>query len=52
MYLCKKCGYKSKFKGKFQIDHIKPRSNGGRTLPANLQLLCPSCNGQKGNKHE
>lgn len=52
LYYCNECGYQSNFKGKFQIDHIKPISRGGLTLPANLQLLCPICNGIKGNKYE
>ncbi|WP_436513011.1 DEAD/DEAH box helicase family protein [Clostridium thermobutyricum] len=51
-YYCNKCGYKSRFKGKFQIDHIKPRAKGGLTLPANMQLLCTPCNRQKGDYYE
>lgn len=31
--------FKSKHKGDFQIDHIKPMSKGGLTEPENLQLL-------------
>ncbi len=34
----------------FEIDHIKPRSKGGRDIDENLQLLCPTCNGRKGNR--
>lgn len=32
------------------IDHIVPQSLGGTTEPENLQLLCRSCNGAKGNR--
>ena len=44
---CPKC------KGQFQIeemegDHIKPWSEGGKTLPNNLQMLCKDCNRKKG----
>jgi 5-methylcytosine-specific restriction endonuclease McrA len=31
-----------------EIDHIFPRSRGGETTPENLQLLCNTCNSQKG----
>jgi len=46
---CPKC------KGQFQIeemegDHIKPWSEGGKTLPNNLQMLCKDCNRRKGKK--
>ena len=34
----------------FQIDHIRPRSKGGPDVDENLQLLCPTCNGRKGNR--
>ena len=33
--------------GWFHIDHIVPRSQGGRTEPGNLALACPRCNGHK-----
>ena len=32
------------------MDHIKPRSSGGNTLPDNLQLLCKICNEWKKNR--
>lgn len=51
-YYCKNCGYKSKYKGLFQIDHIKPMAKGGLTIISNLQLLCTTCNKIKGDKDE
>ena len=51
-FYCNLCGYKSKFSGKFQIDHIKPISKGGLTELDNLQLLCTTCNKIKGDKYE
>jgi ATP adenylyltransferase len=32
------------------VDHIIPRSKGGKTEYANLQALCAKCNRSKGNK--
>ena len=34
----------------FHIDHIYPRSLGGRTLLSNLALSCPACNLLKGDQ--
>lgn len=36
----------------FHGDHIKPFSNGGKTILKNAQSLCPSCNLSKGAKFE
>lgn len=36
---------------KYHVDHIVAIANGGGNGPANLQLLCPLCNRQKGAKH-
>ena len=32
-----------------EVDHIIPRSRGGRTTPENLRLLCSICNRRKSN---
>ena len=40
---CLKCGSN----GDLQFDHIIPHSLGGNSEPANLQLLCGSCNRKK-----
>lgn len=49
-YMCKNCGFTSKLRTYFQIDHIKPLSKGGLTIRENLQLLCKKCNVRKGDK--
>ena len=49
-YYSAKSGYKSKSKLKFQIDHIKPISKGGKTELDNLQLLTRQENAKKGAK--
>ena len=45
--ICPKC--KQHFEiGEMEGDHIKPWTEGGHTLPANLQMLCKDCNRKKG----
>lgn len=34
----------------FAVDHITPRSRGGKTVRDNLALVCQGCNGAKYNK--
>ena len=34
----------------FTIDHVRPRSQGGRNTWSNTACACPSCNQRKGNR--
>lgn len=44
-YCCAKCGSVKDI----TLDHIIPKCKGGRDIIENLQLLCFSCNQEKGN---
>lgn len=44
----RKCGYCGATE-KLNIDHIQPVTRGGNSTEENLQVLCSSCNGLKGN---
>ncbi len=46
-----KCAECSKKLKQTHVDHIIPLVLGGRNDPSNLQLLCPTCNMQKGKLH-
>lgn len=46
---CALCGT-TKEMSPLDIDHIVPRSQGGKTKFENLQVLCARCNRAKGNK--
>ena len=46
---CALCGT-SKNERPLHVDHIIPRSKGGKTVYENLQALCQKCNLAKGNK--
>ena len=48
---CALCGVTKKERP-LHVDHIKPRSRGGKTEYENLQALCSKCNLTKGNKDE
>lgn len=48
-YRCAQCGIENASRVYFQVDHIKPRNQGGKSVPENLQILCRSCNGKKGD---
>jgi len=47
--ICIKCSKKYPFE-EMEGDHIKPWSEGGKTLIDNLQMLCKDCNRRKGKK--
>lgn len=40
---CVRCGSEEQL----TVDHVRPFSRGGPTVPRNLQLLCKSCNSSK-----
>ena len=46
---CAKCGEEFEIKA-MEADHIKPWSEGGRTVAGNCQMLCKACNRHKGRK--
>lgn len=48
---CALCGATKKDRP-LHVDHIKPRSRGGKTVYENLQALCSKCNLSKSNKDE
>jgi len=47
--MCVYC--RENIKNDYQIDHIMPLSRNGENSKNNIQLLCPSCNARKSNKH-
>ena len=50
-YFSAKSKFKSKNPNAFEIDHINPRENGGKTILENLQLLTIKENREKGAKY-
>ena len=46
---CALCGATKKERP-LDVDHIVPRSRGGKNVYENLQILCSKCNRSKGNK--
>ena len=48
---CTLCGATKKERP-LDVDHIKPRSKGGKNVYENLQVLCSKCNRSKGNKDD
>lgn len=49
-YVCAITGKTSKSRKGFEIDHIKPLSKGGMSIPENLQLVTRKANRKKGDK--
>ena len=49
-YRCACCGVADKSRIYFQVDHIVPMNNGGKSVVENLQILCRQCNGTKGDQ--
>ena len=49
-YRCACCGMEAASRVPFQVDHILPMNKGGKSVPENLQILCRSCNGRKGDQ--
>lgn len=49
-YRCACCGVADKLRIYFQVDHIVPMNNGGKSVVENLQILCRQCNGTKGDQ--
>jgi 5-methylcytosine-specific restriction endonuclease McrA len=48
-YRCQYCGVRGT-PTDLSIDHILPRSRGGRTVPENLCVACKPCNSRKGDR--
>jgi hypothetical protein len=47
-WLCIYC--KCDVSQKYHVDHIIPLAKGGKHVPDNIQILCPSCNVRKSSK--
>lgn len=50
LYHCAQCGVADSSRVYFQVDHIIPMNQGGKSVPENLQILCRRCNGHKGDR--
>jgi 5-methylcytosine-specific restriction endonuclease McrA len=48
-FRCQYCGQK-RAAPELTLDHITPRSRGGRSAPDNLATACVACNTRKGNR--
>ncbi|HEX8556606.1 MAG TPA: HNH endonuclease [Pyrinomonadaceae bacterium] len=46
---CQYCGQR-RAAAELTLDHITPRSRGGRSTPENLATACVACNTRKGNR--
>ncbi len=49
---CVICGRSKEDGIKLHVDHIKPVSKGGKTVPENLRTLCDECNMGKKDKYD
>lgn len=45
--LCRSCEAKGRVKPANEVDHIKPRAQGGSDADENLQSLCKPCHSRK-----
>ena len=50
-FRCTICGRGQSDGVKLHVDHIKPVSKGGQTVPHNLRTLCQDCNLGKGDSY-
>ncbi len=48
-YTCQYCG-KQPLRKDLTVDHVLPRSRGGRTVWENVVTACQRCNGRKGSR--
>ena len=51
-YVCAHCGNVFPNRRYLNVDHIIPMNKGGLSVPENLQILCRTCNGKKGDQSE
>lgn len=51
-FRCVLCGRSARDGVKLHVDHIKPVSKGGKTIPDNLRTLCDTCNFGKSDKYD
>ena len=48
-FRCRYCGFEGT-SAQLTIDHVLPRSRGGRTVWENVVVACPPCNRKKGDR--
>jgi 5-methylcytosine-specific restriction endonuclease McrA len=48
-YTCQYCGT-TPLRKNLTVDHVIPRSRGGKTIWKNVVTACEKCNGRKGNR--
>ncbi|WP_214103196.1 HNH endonuclease [Acrocarpospora catenulata] len=46
-FACRYCGLTATAGAVLEVDHVKPRSEGGRDVPTNLVTACEGCNSGK-----